>query len=468
MKRSILASAIILSLGAICYAIVPQTHIFRNDGRFDILHGPVTATHPDSLPGVVMMADTDDTIPVPMAAIDSICIENIAIPQIHIVTPDNPELTQIVEKETYVSALISMEGNGYVEDLPETTVSIKGRGNTTWRMPKKPMRLKFKKKTQIPGLKKAKNYVLLANYIDPSLMRNAVAMWIAREMGIPTANNMMPCDVQFNGNNIGSFMLTEKVGINAASVDIEETEGVLLELSFDYDEKYKFMSKHYDMPVMVKDPDFDELEEEEPDWGTAEEHFNLWRDEYENAEKFVAQDKAFEAFDLDSFVDYILVVNITRNHDIGGPKSVFIHKARPGEDCKWIAGPLWDFDAAFNLCAGAGYGASGIPYNAKIDFPILFEKMMLSKEFQERYAERFDYFYTNVYPRLLEFVDTYGRLIRASAKSDGLLWPYDDKNVDWCYALDSFDHEKHTAILSEWLTNRVEWLKRRVDRHLIP
>lgn len=99
-------------------------------------------------------------------------------------------------------------------------------------------------------------------------MRNTMAMWLARQLGIAWANDIVPCDVTFNGHDLGAFMLTGKIGINGASVDIDETQGILLELSDDYDEKYKFRSATYNLPVMVKDPDFDELAEDDPAWGT--------------------------------------------------------------------------------------------------------------------------------------------------------------------------------------------------------
>lgn len=37
------------------------------------------------------------------------------------------------------------------------------------------LRLKLDKKSEICGLGKAKNYILLANHIDPTLMLNSVA-----------------------------------------------------------------------------------------------------------------------------------------------------------------------------------------------------------------------------------------------------------------------------------------------------
>lgn len=57
------------------------------------------------------------------------------------------------------------------------SVKIRGRGNTTWGLPKKPYRIKFPKKTRLLGPQeaKAKDWVLLANAGDKLLLRNALA-----------------------------------------------------------------------------------------------------------------------------------------------------------------------------------------------------------------------------------------------------------------------------------------------------
>ena len=56
-----------------------------------------------------------------------------------------------------------------------TGVQIKGRGNTTWDEPKKPFRIKFANRVDLLGLGFARKWVLLANNLDDTLMRNDIA-----------------------------------------------------------------------------------------------------------------------------------------------------------------------------------------------------------------------------------------------------------------------------------------------------
>ena len=59
------------------------------------------------------------------------------------------------------------------------TTSIRGRGNSTWSYPKKPYNLKLDEKAEILGMPKHKRWVLLANWMDRTLLRNRVAFQIA-------------------------------------------------------------------------------------------------------------------------------------------------------------------------------------------------------------------------------------------------------------------------------------------------
>lgn len=462
MKKTILSAiAAIIALGM--DAEVPQTHIYRTDGGFERLEGDVVCSHVDaSGVKVAHFSDGNGVKAITVDAIGHIDVVQTAVPRIFIDIPGNPALKQIEEKELYLDARISIEGNGLIDDLEECDVSVKGRGNSTWWMPKKPMRLKFAKKTTLAGMKKAKSYVLLANYIDPSLMRNAVAMWLAREMGIAWANHIVPCEVTFNGNNLGAFMLTEKIGIGGASVDIEETEGVLLELSEEFDEKYKFRSATYNLPVMVKDPDFDELAEDDPSWGTPEAKLAQWQEDFNRAERLAGDGRGFEAFDLDSFVDYLLLYNIVLNSEIGHPKSLYLHKERPGDDCLWKFGPAWDFDASFNLMEGTGDGYRLRPHDGTIWLNAMFEKLVETPGFIELYKERFARFETDIYPRLLDFIDEYARLVRPSAEVNGSLWAAGDE-MGWCKAVSSKGHDTHASALRQWIVDRVAHLSALAD-----
>ena len=60
------------------------------------------------------------------------------------------------------------------------SISIRGRGNSTWNMDKKPYRIKLQTATKLLGDNRAnaKKWTLLANHGDKTMMRNALASYI--------------------------------------------------------------------------------------------------------------------------------------------------------------------------------------------------------------------------------------------------------------------------------------------------
>ncbi len=395
---------------------------------------------------------------VPLSAIDSLVIHSSDIPVLRITLPDFPEVTSLWDKELYLDAKLSIEGNGYTDDQDCLSLQIKGRGNSTWEMPKKPMRLKFPKKTSICGFKKAKNFVLLNNYIDPSLMRNALAMWLAKRLGVPYANTILPCHVFINGSYVGAYTLTEKIGINSGSVDIDENQGILLELSTEFDEKYKFRSSRWNLPVMVKDPDFDELYEDNPDGVNPEDRMALWKDDFNIAEQLIWEGKVSEAFDIESAVNYLLLYHFMGNPELSHPKSLYIHKKNLTKGEKYYFGPAWDFDVACNFKYPANDAFLIHLPNTPFEIPLFLREIFNCAEFKERYKERMMEFQEKILPEFLTYFDSYAQLIESSVKLNGLRWK-NCENLSWIIVESSFDTASHVPALRQWLVDRAEYLR---------
>ena len=234
---------------------------------------------------------------------------NYEVPHIYITTDNN---APIVSKEDYVPASIRIEGNGGYNDFTATT-KIRGRGNSTWGMPKKPYRLKLDKKASIFGLPESKNWVLLANYLDGTLMLNSVAMKTGQLLEIPYTNHVIPVDVTVNGQFAGSYIFTEQVEVAANRVPIE-TGGILLELDQNFDEPWEFKSNYYNLPVMVKYPSLTAAAELEP-----------IKDQFHQLESLVAasnfpDNNYTDYIDIESLVNYFIVYNLTGNEEINQPK----------------------------------------------------------------------------------------------------------------------------------------------------
>jgi len=468
MKKKVLLASAILTVASV-YAQNEHLYLFRNDKDFSFHKlSDVTAITYSGNPGAYnkMTVTTDDgAASYNMSAIDSCVIRTTAIPDIHVQLHEPYEsLTDLIKengKSFIYQATLSMEGNGMYDDLPAQTVEFRGRGNSTWNFAKTPYRFKMEKKVALCGMPKAKTFALIANYIDPSLMRNAVALYVARMLGLPYTNHCVPVNVYFNGLYKGAYMLTEKIGIGGGSVDIPEETGMLFELDSNYDEDFKFIytftnNSKKTLPVMVKDPDLTEIK---TDATERNEYFNQWKSDFTVMADAVVTGKDVSKFiDLREAARYLIVNSIACNRELQHPKSFYIHKETLGTDCLYHFGPVWDFDWAYGYegLQNFSYDRVLLESDGNCAGASFLKALARNAEFRAVYKEEWDKFYTDVYPGLLEFMDRYELLIEPTAKRDGIQWP-DAYAASYAYAASAFDTAKVYTEFRAWVKGRIEW-----------
>jgi hypothetical protein len=429
--------------------------------------------------GLVIMGNDGSQVSISCDNIDHWTIGNGTI-GLYVTTDDY--CTEVTSKEEYLTGTLSRVGVGIVDDIEDQAAKIRGRGNTTWGKPKKPYRIKFDKKTRLGDdqFRKAKNWVLLANYIDNSMMRTEAAMLLAQIVGLPGANHCLPVDFYFNGIYKGSYTLTEKVGINNGSIsDIEdETQAALYELdtyTADADE-HPFTSAMTSIPVRIKDPD---APEDDPDSLATWEQ--LRQDAFNAFEKAAySGDEAtiFEACDLESLVRFVMTFNIACNQEIDHPKSIYMYKREL--DGKMYFGPAWDFDWAYGYSPtfskgsststdpwGWGGGPGGWNQNTTTyetyENPLLgtgskneghggelFMALCNNETFLKRYAEVWNDFYQNHLDEFWEKFDAYADALEPSANMNGA------KNIPAETSARQFRTDVQT--LRTWVANRIEYI----------
>ena len=101
---------------------------------------------------------------------------------------------------------------------------IRIRGNSTRMYKKKAYQIKLKEKSDLLGMGKARTWVLLANVIDGSMLRNDLALRLAAAVGLPYTSSCAFVDLYLNGNYKGNYLLCEKVQIHKQRIDIPDLE----------------------------------------------------------------------------------------------------------------------------------------------------------------------------------------------------------------------------------------------------
>lgn len=406
---------------------------------------------------IVVSTILGDEKKVAMTAIDSVVVRQSDIPDLYVDLIDYPDIDDLFKnngftKRTIYAAKLRIDGNGMYEDVPKQEVEFRGRGNSTWYYPKTPYRFKMKKKASVCGMKKAKSFALIANYIDNTLMRNTVALNVALELGLPYSNHSIPCNVYLNGKYRGSYMMTEKIGIGGGSVDIDENTGMLFELDLYMDEDYKYdqyFLGNKRLPVTVKDPDLAELY---PDAVEREAYFQQWKSDFGemvNAVTTSGEHSISDYIDLEQAAKYVLVNSVALNRELLHPKSVYLYKEGLGRDYTYKFGPAWDFDWGF------GYDdvLPDIPLFSGDTSPnysggTFFKLLASNEEFMNVYRKEWATFYESVYPKILTLIDSYSKDIEPSAKLDGLKWGA---------STNTFDAAKNVKALKDYFIKRVEY-----------
>lgn len=101
---------------------------------------------------------------------------------------------------------------------------IKTRGNGTFAYPKKPYQIKLENKMDLLGSGAARTWILLADYLDTSLVRNRITLDMARYAGLRYALACQSVDLYINGNYAGVYLLCEKPQIDPSRVDIHDMQ----------------------------------------------------------------------------------------------------------------------------------------------------------------------------------------------------------------------------------------------------
>ena len=166
-------------------------------------------------------------------------------------------------EEYIISQIIIINDNE--KELNETA-KIRIRGHSTATLPKKPYKIKFEKKQKIFGISgKYKNWALLANHYDKSLIRNSLAFKISEIIGLEFTPRCEPVDAILNGNYRGNYFICDQIEVKEGRVDIEKiteddiTGGYLLEIDGRAMKEDKYFLTDRGLIGEIKYPDSDDI-----------------------------------------------------------------------------------------------------------------------------------------------------------------------------------------------------------------
>lgn len=349
------------------------------------------------------------------------------------------------------------------------TGSVKGRGNTSWGQPKKPYSIKLDSKQSLLDIPRTKKYAIVPSYADQSLMRNFITYKAGLMLdGIEYTPKCEFVEVYLNGSYNGIYILVERVDIESTKIDIEEataedlTGGYLIEK--DIANKIDFSSDQwFNCPYWAnQDRDYFVLKAPEPDDATLKNQMLAYLENHMQSVHDSILGTSGESYtryvDVDSWIDFIIMQEITKNIDGNLKTSCNMYK-QSGDDHIYMTA-LWDFDLAYgnanwdnaswahndyydcpNGTGTAGFMAinSSCPWFDHLydDYP----------EFKEALIAKYNEYRHTIVPAMFAMMNEQGAYLSANTARNDSMW-----GTNFSYGVSE---------LKSWLNGRISWLDER-------
>jgi len=378
----------------------------------------------------------------------------------------------IIEKEVYLKGIVSVISDNGTK-IYSDSLEIKGRGNASWGFPKKPYRLKLFNKVSLLGLPATeKNWTLINNYGDKTLMRNLLAFDLSKKLEMPYTPAAKSVDVFLNGEYKGSYQLCDQVEVATGRVVVDKMKitditlpalagGYLIEMdAYANQEISWFTSARNYVPVTIKYPKDDEIV-------PAQSAFiKSYFEKMETAlfaSDYTDVTNGFRKYiDTETFLRHFLVGEMSGNTDTYW--STYMFKTR--SDDKFYFGPVWDFDIAYendyrtypiNSNPSWTYASTGSTATGVRDIVNrIFSDPAILTQLKSIYAK---YRSTGVITEnsLLKVIDDNATLLNQSQKLNFMRWSILNTKVHMNPQI-LFTYEAEVLNVKNFVKDRLKWM----------
>ena len=327
---------------------------------------------------------------------------------------------------------IPYEGNTLDLDGKEyTNVRVKGRGNSSWKMPRRSYQIKLPNRDSVLGMPPAKKWLLIANYADASLMRNKLMYDLAAQVMDFTPQSEF-ADLWIDGDYRGVYLVCQRIATGKTSLNLKSEQGILAEIDTFYwhDADSYFKSNYSPAVFTLKDSPADDMEKED---SLARKSFSDFEDYVRRFEDLLyAEGKDWEQIssmiDVDNFVAFYLLEEFSENPD-SCRTSLYMYQ--DGPDDVLHMGPVWDFDKALGYAQKGKYGGdperdyvSNIQeYMGTENDCTWYTELKKIPEFQDAVQEYYQTTARDVFLSSGQLIEDYRHRIAKSAEYTESIWP---------------------------------------------
>lgn len=387
-------------------------------------------------------------------------------------------------KEAAELVLMNVDGT---TDYTGNIEYIKTRGNSTFGFEKKPYQIKLKKDRMLLGMPEASRWILLANAVDDTLIKNELVFQYAQDYtSIPSIEGVF-VDLYLNGEYRGNYYLCEKVEVHDNRLNIQDLDEATKQVNYaeSYDTAVPSLSsdgKIHAYTGLQNPPDItggylvehitasDPLQENSfmtqsgncyaivsPEKATMEQAQYIC-DKFNEMEIALQQTDGIHPTSGKHYTEYIdveswavkYVMEETFHDPDAAMLSMFFYKDSDSVDDKIYCGPMWDYDRAIGSYGENLYHIDA-PEQVR-NLGIYVNEMMAHNEVKQLVFHQFEK-YMVPYVEYLASADIYKwcHILEASAAMDRIRWP----GTAGYYS--SFESGKEYLI--EFLKRKVDYLK---------
>ena len=375
----------------------------------------------------------------------------VSLPRLVIETED---FTQIRDRETKIPAKLQVYG----KDAPESDVlelTIKGRGNSSFTgMPKPSYKIELAKKQEMFGMPKDKDWALIANSADKTLIKNFITYKLAGWLGDEYTPRSTFVELYLNRQYQGVYQLVETVKVGKDRVDIPKADSsFLLERC-----PTEFGKEHF--VVTEKGTTFGIKYPKDPDYfdtqiikGVLSEFENFLKDEDDDT--LQSNHEITDFLDFEDYLRFYWIQELSKNLDGAFRRSIYVTWQR-GEPIR--LGPVWDFDVAYgnwevdSLRTTTDWYIRNSGWNGYI-----FKRAKYWQAAVDYWKEHRDFLAT--FP---DSISKYAAELAPATKNEFKRWPVLENTENWTYkeAYDSYDEAIDS--LNSWIKLRMEWIDKNI------
>ena len=386
------------------------------------------------------------------------------VPRIVIETEDYRE---IKDRETEIPAKLQIWG----EKTPESeimTLTIRGRGNSSWDTPKKSYKIEFIDKQSILGMPEDRDWALISNYADKTLMKNYLMYHLSAKLGAYYAPRCEFAELFINKEYLGVYLITETIKIGKNRINIPQNDNSYI---VEFDAKYREDEQVIFSKILQTSSNGKAFRVHTPKNATKEILSEIEKHitDFELYLKTIhsQKNKQLEQWiDVDDYIKHYWVQEFSKNPDAWFYTSVYF---------SWIKGgiikmgPVWDFDLAF------GGHANELPFDEYANLgrleskgwytnvfywnKYLFNDSIFSTQTNQFWIENKNTFYD-----IPNYVDSLTAALYLAAINNFKKWDI-LQSTKYIYHRQAYNaYEGAVEDLKKWINERLQW----VDKEISP